>query len=332
MGHILGIDVSEHNGVLDWAKIKASGIKFAIIRTGYGTSHVDKQFINNVKGAIANNIPFGVYHFSYALNEYGATNEAAFVATVLDPYKDKITLPVFFDFEYDTIEYAAKQGVTLGRDAFNAHTVAFCEAIKKCGHTPGTYYNLDYKRRFVDDSMLGNYVQWYAQYAPKATWTGYDIWQYSSSHRIDGINSRFDINIADESILTVATGWKKDDKGWWYRDADGGYPRECWRQIEGKWYYFDQDGYMLSDTEFTYAGKVYVIDENGHIVNIRDKEDTMGKTFGDVNDSAWYAEAVDYCKKQGLMQGISDGKFEPEKTVTRAELAQALANLHQSLT
>lgn len=131
---------------------------------------------------------------------------------------------------------------------------------------------------------------------------------------------------------TTKSGWKKDDQGWWYQDADGGYPRECWRQIEGQWHCFDQDGYMLADTEFTYAGKIYVIDENGHVVNIRDKEeDSMSKHYTDVKDGAWYAEAVDYCKEQGLMQGVGDGKFEPEKTVSRAELAQALMNLHKKL-
>ena len=129
-----------------------------------------------------------------------------------------------------------------------------------------------------------------------------------------------------------STGWQKDDNGWWYRDADGGYPRECWRQIEGKWYYFDRDGYMLSDTEFTYGNKVYVIDESGHVVNIRDKEEAnVSKYYTDVKDSAWYAEAVDYCKDNGLMQGVGDEKFEPERAVTRAELARAIANLHKKI-
>ena len=129
-----------------------------------------------------------------------------------------------------------------------------------------------------------------------------------------------------------STGWQLDSHGWWYRDADGGYPRDCWRQIGGQWYFFDQDGYMLADTEFTYAGKVYVIDESGHVVNIRDKgESNMSKHYTDVKDGAWYAEAADYCKDNGLMQGTGDGKFEPEKTVTRAELAQALMNLHKQV-
>lgn len=216
MANIYGIDVSEHNGTLNWAKIKASGVKFAIIRTGYGKSYTDKQFHANMKGALAQGIPVGVYHFSYALNAAGAKNEAAFVVELLAPYKDQITLPVFFDFEYDTVDYAAKNGVTLGKQAFNDHAVEFLEAVKAAGYTPGIYYNLDYKKRFVDDSRLGGYVQWYAQYASKAAWTGYDLWQYSSSHKISGHSCNFDINVADESVIsgvkedTTATTTKED--------------------------------------------------------------------------------------------------------------------------
>lgn len=204
MANIYGIDVSEHNGTLDWEKIKASGISFAIIRTGYGIRYKDPQFENNLRGALSQGIPVGVYHFSYALTAAGAASEADYVLSLLEPWKSRITLPVFFDFEYDTIRYAQEQGVTLGKDAFNDHAVAFLEKVKAAGYTPGIYYNLDYKNRFVDDSRLGGYVQWYAQYNSTASWTGYDLWQYSSSHTISGISGRFDINVADESLLGVS--------------------------------------------------------------------------------------------------------------------------------
>lgn len=205
MSNIYGIDVSEHNGTVNWAKIKAAGIKFAIIRTGYGKKYTDTQFKANMDGAIAHGIPVGVYHFSYALNAAGAKTEAEYVLSLLAPYKDKINLPVFFDFEYDTIDYAKRQGVTLGRQAFNDHAVAFLETVKEAGYKPGIYYNLDYKNRFVDMSRLGNYVQWYAQYNSTASWTGYDIWQYSSSYKINGHTCRFDMNVATDRLLGAMT-------------------------------------------------------------------------------------------------------------------------------
>jgi GH25 family lysozyme M1 (1,4-beta-N-acetylmuramidase) len=199
---VIGIDVSEHNGALDWAKIKAAGIQFAIIRTGYGTSHQDNYFKANMEGALKQGIPVGIYHFSYALSEAGAKNEAAFVIKLLEAYKDKITLPVFFDFEYDTVAYAKKQGVTLGKTAFNAHAAAFLETVKAAGYRPGVYYNLDYRNNMVDTSKLGSYVQWYAQYSSKASFTGYDLWQYSSSYQISGISGKFDVNTAPASFLS----------------------------------------------------------------------------------------------------------------------------------
>ena len=260
MAKIIGIDVSEHNGALDWAKIKAAGIGFAIIRDGYGTSHTDNYFKRNMEGALAQGIPVGVYHFSYALNAAGAKNEAAFVLKLLEPYKDKITLPVFFDFEYDTVDYAKKQGVTLGKEAFNAHTVAFCEAIKAAGYKPGTYYNLDYLRRYVDIDRVGSYTQWYAQYASSASASGWAIWQYSSSYTIPGCSGRFDANVlGDTSLLTGTTGkytigWHKDSKGWWYADSATTYYKERWAKIKDKWYYFDKEGYMVDNAWKVEAG------------------------------------------------------------------------------
>ena len=252
MAKIIGIDVSEHNGSINWAAVKKAGVSFAFVRTGYGVSHVDNYFKRNMEGALAQGIPVGIYHFSYALNAAGAKAEAKYVLKLIQSYKDKITLPVFYDFEYDTVSYAKKQGVTLGKEAFNAHTVAFCETIKAAGYTPGTYYNLDYLRRYVDINRVGGYVQWYAQYASTASAAGWAIWQYSSSFTIPGCSGRFDVNVlADASLLTGSTGkytigWHRDSKGWWYANSTTTYYKEQWAKINDKWYLFGMDGYMLT--------------------------------------------------------------------------------------
>ena len=252
MAKMTGIDVSEHNGKLDWATIKKAGISFAIVRTGYGTGYADAYFKRNIEGALAQGIFVGVYHFSYALDAAGAKNEAAFVLKLLEPYKNKITLPVFYDFEYDTVSYAKKQGVTLGKESFNSHAVAFCETIRAAGYTPGVYYNLDYTRNYVDKSRLGGYAQWYAQYAATASIDGWDLWQYSSSYTIPGCSGRFDVNVlAHSGSITNSRkykqGWNKDDRGWWYADSSTTYYKSRWAEINGKWYYFDGKGYMLAD-------------------------------------------------------------------------------------
>lgn len=270
MAKIIGIDVSEHNGALDWAAIKKAGIGFAIIRTGYGVSHTDNYFKRNMEGALAQGIPVGIYHFSYALNAAGAKAEAEYVLKLIQPYKDKITLPVFYDFEYDTVSYAKKQGVTLGKEAFNAHTVAFCETIKAAGYTPGTYYNLDYLRRYVDINRVGKYVQWYAQYASTASAAGWAIWQYSSSYTIPGCSGRFDVNVLGDASLLAGTtgkytvGWHQDSKGWWYANSANTYCKEQWAKIKDTWYYFDKEGYMAENTwKVESGGDTYYLGADG---------------------------------------------------------------------
>lgn len=322
MANIIGIDVSEHNGKLDWAKIKAAGIQFAIIRSGYGVSHTDAQFKNNMADALAQGIPVGIYHFSYALNEAGAKNEAAFVVSLLAPYKDKITLPVFFDFEYDTISYAAKQGVTLGKTAFNTHTVAFCEHIKAAGYVPGTYYNLDYFSRYVDKAKIGSYVQWYAQYASKASISDYDFWQYSSSLTISGNSGRFDVNVLKNTALLsgatpaapkVKPGWQKNDTGWWYVHEDSSYTKLGWEKIDGKWYYFDENGYMVADKwAVGYTGSYYLGADGAMVTNKTLKVDADGRLvpageyyykLGDV--PAAYRDVLDKVIAKGIIAGRS---------------------------
>lgn len=301
----IGIDVSEHNGVLDWAAIKKAGIKFAIIRDGYGVSHVDNQFEANMAGAIAQGLLIGVYHFSYALDAAGAKKEAAFCLKLLDPYKDKIVLPVFFDFEYDTVDYAKKLGVTLGKEAFNAHTTAFCDTIQAAGYRAGVYYNLDYLRRYVDINRIGQYVQWYAQYANKASTNSWDFWQYSSSYVIPGCSGKFDINImANSGSITnsrkYTIGWHYDSKGWWYADSETSYYRDCWAKIKDKWYRFDPDGYVLEDQWYVDSkGKCYYLDLGGAM---------LANMVVGLNDSGELRPIDPYCH---LLRDVPSG-YRPE--------------------
>ena len=269
MAKMLCVDVSEHNGTLDWAKIKKAGIDAAIIRTGYGVSHTDKQFYNNMDGAIAQGMRIGIYHFSYALNVDGAKNEAAFVIKLLKQYKDKITLPVYFDFEYDTVSYAKKQGVTLGKNAFNNHCVAFCEAVKAAGYKPGVYYNKDYYNTMVSLSSVGGYSQWYAQYASSPSISDYDLWQFSSTYTISGCSGKFDMSEIKNSGTVTASkkytvGWHKDSKGWWYADTANTYYAGKWAKIKDKWYCFDKEGYMMSNTwQVEAGGDTYYLGADG---------------------------------------------------------------------
>jgi GH25 family lysozyme M1 (1,4-beta-N-acetylmuramidase) len=100
-----GIDVSHHQGVIDWKKVAASGINFVMIRAGYGksASQIDKKFKTNIDGAYAAGIKnIGIYWYSYAGTVADVKLEAQACISVIKQYKDKITLPVFFDQEYES--------------------------------------------------------------------------------------------------------------------------------------------------------------------------------------------------------------------------------------
>ena len=242
---LLGIDVSSHNGALDWAAIQKAGVAFAILRAGYGRYQVDSQFAQNIRGAAAQGIPVGVYWFSYALDAAGARAEAQKCLETIQGCD--ITLPVFFDFEYDTVRYAKDQGVTLGRAAFNAHAAAFCQVIRAAGYKPGVYYNLDYYRNMVDTAVLGGYAQWYAQYASSPSIDGYDLWQYTSSGTLSGVSGRFDCNyLKNEELLGKPSGWVWRDDQWYYR-RDGLMLTNQWVFDSGSSYYLGTDGATVTN-------------------------------------------------------------------------------------
>ena len=195
MANIKGIDVSKHNGYIDWEKVKSDDVQFVIIRAGFGSSNVDERFHEYIKGAIKENIDVGVYWFSYATSEEKARIEAAKCIEVLKPYKDKIVYPVFYDFEYDSLNYAKKHGVDLNRTKVTAFANAFLKEIKKEGYMPGLYTNIDFSNNYYSKDILKEYDLWIAQYTSRFTYTGpHVMWQYSESGKISGIQGNVDLN------------------------------------------------------------------------------------------------------------------------------------------
>ena len=195
------IDVSYHNGSINWSKVKAAGIKGVIIRAGYGAGNVDKLFKSNIKGALAAGLPVGIYWFSYAYNTTMAKKEADYCYKLIKDYK--ITLPVIFDWEYDSDRYARKHGVKVGKTLFTAMNKGFGSIMKAKGYKVGFYYNKDYMNRglFDFDDFKG-YYRWLARYT-SVTQTNCDIWQYSETGRVSGINSsKVDMNyVINEKVF-----------------------------------------------------------------------------------------------------------------------------------
>lgn len=196
------IDVSNHNGKIDWEKVKKAGIAGTIIRAGYGVSTQDAQFKNNIEGAIKQGIPVGVYWFNYCGTKVAAVKEAEFCLKTIASYKDKITMPVFADWEYDSMRYCKQHGMNPSRQLITDMNKAFCERIKKEGYQVGVYYNLDYKRNYLYTDQLKAYVQWLAYYSSSVQ-KGYDLQQYTGSGSVDGIPSKqVDLNyLINEKII-----------------------------------------------------------------------------------------------------------------------------------
>lgn len=196
-----GIDVSSHQGEIDWERVKTDGIDFAIIRIGFrgygsaGNICEDEMSEINIKEAAKAGLKVGVYFYSQATTPEEAEEEADFVLNIVKNYD--ISYPIVFDWENDPDVGGMRTDSVTG-DTLTSCAVSFCEKIKAEGYTPGIYFNLHDAYMRYDLSEIKAYPFWYAQYdgTSPAFYYHYNIWQYSDSGRVDGINGRVDLNIA----------------------------------------------------------------------------------------------------------------------------------------
>lgn len=193
---LTGIDVSWAQGdSIDWAKVKKSGIDFAMIRSSRGrisddypmTS--DTYFHENMKGAIQNGIPAGVYHYCYAETVEEARDEAKFVLSLISGYE--ISYPVVFDIED---QWYIKNGYS--KQTLTAMTEAFCEEIANAGYLPVVYSYASFFNSYLDMSALSKYPVWVAHVdTDKPAYSGtYFLWQYSWEGDISGIDGDVDMD------------------------------------------------------------------------------------------------------------------------------------------
>ena len=195
-----GIDVSKWNGTIDWKKVKADGIDYVIIRGGFGNATVDPQFKSYIQGASDAGLKIGVYWFSYATSVTKAKEEAAKCLETIAPYRDKITYPVFYDFEYDSVDYAKKLGITITKDLSSKMADEFLTTIKNAGYITGIYTNKDFGDKYFYEDMLFANNLWIAQYSSACTYNRpYMMWQYTDKGTINGIGTSskpayFDMN------------------------------------------------------------------------------------------------------------------------------------------
>lgn len=186
-----GIDVSVWQRDIDWNKVKADGIEFAIIRSGWGWKEdgkTDTYFHQNIQNAKSAGLKVGVYHYSYASSIENARQEAEYCLDIVKSVGVPLDLPIYFDIEDNSI--ANKHD----KETRTNMCIAFCTEIEKAGYWAGVYANLNWFKNYLNKEELANrYTIWLAQYNDTHE-MDCDVWQYSSSGQVNGINGNVDMN------------------------------------------------------------------------------------------------------------------------------------------
>lgn len=188
-----GVDVSRHQGIIDWDKfLEDEHSDFAIIRAGFGNNNIDAQAVRNVAECERLGIPYGLYWFSYALTPEMARREAEYLSDFVG--KHKPSYPLVYDFEYDTVTHAVKNGVKISRDFVLNCTEQFCHRLEELGFYAMFYCNNDYYQRYYQASKVAEkYDMWYARYATSPG-RPVTLWQTSESGRVKGIQGKVDLD------------------------------------------------------------------------------------------------------------------------------------------
>lgn len=261
------IDVSKHQGRIDWKKLKGK-IDGAIIRCGYGSDKVnqdDERFKENADACIQLGIPFGVYLYSYAKTVEGAKSEAAHVIRLLKPYKGKLSFPVYYDLE----EAGTQKGAV-------ERAIVFGDIIEAEGYWCGIYANQHWWRNYLKNG-LDRFTKWVAKYStekPTGISGTYDIWQYTSDGKLDGIAGRVDMNFCYRDFPYEMNGAVKAPVE--EKKSNEDIAKEV---IEGKWGIGIERKNKLTQAGYDYKAIQAVVNDKltGDVWYTVKKGDTLGE-------------------------------------------------------
>ena len=193
-----GVDVSYYQGAVDWEKVKADGIDFALIRLGYrgyseGKLNLDERFEENYTNAAAAGLEVGVYFFAQATTPEEAREEADFVLAALNGRA--LQYPVVYDWETITPGKGARTEEMTGEE-ITACAAAFCARIKEAGYQPMVYFNTSLGYLSLDLSQVQEHPFWLAQYQQfPEFYYRFDLWQYTHEGQVEGITGKVDLNL-----------------------------------------------------------------------------------------------------------------------------------------
>lgn len=257
-----GMDVSYWQGLINWERVKADDIDFAILRCGYvktlGRPQVDQQWKRNAQECERLGIPYGVYIYSYAKTVEAAKAEADHVINTLKGFSP--TYPVYFDLEEKSLESTSNRMLLANMAS------AFCDKIAAAGYTPGIYANTNWWNNYLTDPVFDQWERWVAQYNSKCSYTrgSYRLWQCSASGKVDGIVGNVDLDLESDGAFAsnpVRKTWVKVGSNWYLRDS-GGNNLIGWQVVDGQRYYLAASGVMQTGW-VSYEGSWYYLSGSG---------------------------------------------------------------------
>lgn len=249
-----GIDVSKHNGAVNWSQVAASGIQFAFIKAGSTNSGIDPQFAANITGAQAAGLKTGVYIYSYATTPEEAANEANLLLQWIAPYT--VNYPVVFDIEDKCHKNLSNQQLI---DIINA----FCTVIDGEGYYPMVYSS---KNMFAQKLSIVGWDKWVAQYNDSCEYNNnVCFWQYSSHGSVNGVSGRVDVNYQykDYSSLIIPEGFIGHNGS--VRFYSNWKMQRGWISYNDTRYYLDEAGNLVSGWFTDASGTYYLSPADGSI-------------------------------------------------------------------
>ena len=201
-----GIDISNHNGSINFNAVKNSGIDFAMIRSSYGWFYKDNNAENYARSCEAVGLPYGFYHYSYATNLEQAKIEVDNFLNFVKNFNP--TYPLAIDME-DADGWKARNG-NPSNDMCVQICEYFCKRVEEAGYYAMIYANLDWFNNRLNDNRLNRYDKWVAQWSSRCTYSKpYGMWQYADNGRVNGINGNVDMNYAYKDYPAIIKGMGK---------------------------------------------------------------------------------------------------------------------------
>lgn len=253
-----GITISKYQnraGAIDWGRVKADGVSFAMIRLGYHND-LDPYFDENMKNAQNHGLKCGVFFYTQAMDTAAAVDEANFVLDIIKDYP--VSYPVAYDVES---QYLLDMGKT--RQEITDQVNAFCQVIEAAGYRPIVYGSHEWLSRHMDTAQIP-YDIWYARYETSVNdYPNRTLWQYTENGLVDGISGEVCIDIAflDYSQIIPAAGWRMIGGKWYYYQD---YQKQTGWHLQGDaWYYLNPDGTMAAGETQVIDGISYTFGDDG---------------------------------------------------------------------